>query len=380
MKKPSQAELRTSTKKGSDDCARKIPSRSNRPWLVRDARAWLALVLNESLFLLYQTTVYLHQSRCPSELVQYFSSFLITYMIMNNFIAIAVLLLFWFLVAATSIFSSTDGQPAAGVVCSEKEKRALLSFKQGLTTANRLSSWSVHQDCCQWAGVHCDNVTGRVIELRLSAHDSYRLGGKITTPLLKLEFLRYLDLSWNDFHGTSIPSFLGSMRSLRSLNLSNAGFVGAIPHQLGNLSSLRYLNLGLNTLYVDNLSWIARFYSLEYLDMSSVDLHKVTDWLEVVSMLPSLSQLHLSNCLLDKMITPLGFVNFTSLQVLDFSFNLFDSKIPNWLFNLSTSLLSLGLSYNSLHGHIPDEIGQLKHLEYLRLSGNSFSGPILVAI
>ncbi|XP_059643299.1 receptor-like protein EIX2 [Cornus florida] len=332
-------------------------------------------------------------------------------MIMNNFIAIAVLLLLWFLLAATSNLSLSDGQ--LGVICSENEKRALLSFKQGLTDpANRLSSWSVHQDCCQWTGVRCDNVTGRVIELHLrnpydtnnyESYKMYKLGGKITSSLLELEFLRYLDLSWNDFEGMSIPSFLGSMRSLRSLNLSTALFEGSIPHQLGNLSSLLYLNLGENRLYVDNLGWIARLYSLEYLDMSSVDLHKATDWLQVVSMLPSLSELHFANCRLDKMIPPLGCVNFTSLEVLEFSENFFSCKIPNWLFNLS-SLLSLDLSFNFLHGHIPssirnlrtlknlylqdsnitgqipDDIGQLKHLEYLFLYMNSLSGPIPVSI
>ncbi|XP_059658645.1 receptor-like protein EIX2 [Cornus florida] len=304
-------------------------------------------------------------------------------MIMNNFIAtFGVLLLFWFLLAATSIFSSTDGQPPTGFICSEKEKRALLSFKQGLTDpTNWLSSWSTHQDCCQWTGVRCHNVTGRVIKLHLSPYDpdiehSSELRGNITTLLLELKFLRSLDLSWNNFGGATIPSFLGSITSLRFLNLSSANFEGAIPHQLGNLSSLCDLNLGRNTLYVDNLSWITRLHSLEYLDMSYVDLHKATDWLQVVSMLPSLSQLHLSNCQLDKMIPPLGHVNSTSLQVLDLFENRLNCKMPNWLFNLSSSLHFLDLTINSLYGHVPDEIGQSKYLEYLSLSLNSLSGTI----
>ncbi|XP_059639582.1 receptor-like protein EIX2 [Cornus florida] len=332
-------------------------------------------------------------------------------MTMNNFIAtFAVLLLFWFLLADTSIFSSSDGQPRTSILCSEKEKRALLSFKHGLTDpANRLSLWSGHQNCCQWTGVHCDNVTGRVIELHLrnpydivsyDSYEMYKLGGKITPALLELEFLRYLDLSWNDFAGASIPSFLGSMKCLRYLDLSTAVFGGAVPHQLGNLSSLRYLNLGGNGLYLENLSWIAHLYSLEYLDMSSIDLHKATDWLQALSMLPSLSELHLSLCRLDKMTPPQSYVNFTSLEVLDFSANRFNCKIPNRLFNLSNSLVSIDLSFNYLYGHIPssilnlhmlkslylqdnhlsgkipNNIGQLKHLKYILLYMNSLSGPI----
>uniref|UniRef100_A0A2N9I692 Leucine-rich repeat-containing N-terminal plant-type domain-containing protein n=1 Tax=Fagus sylvatica TaxID=28930 RepID=A0A2N9I692_FAGSY len=58
--------------------------------------------------------------------------------------------------------------------------------------------------------------------------------------------LRYLDLSGNDFNRAGIPSFLGSMGSLRHLDLRWANFSGLIPHQLGNLSGLRYLDLSGN--------------------------------------------------------------------------------------------------------------------------------------
>ena len=126
------------------------------------------------------------------------------------------------------------------LVCNETEKRALLSFKHALfDPAHRLSSWSTHEDCCGWNGVYCHNVTGRVIKLDLMNPDIYNyslegkvtrayrynfslevkvsrayrynfsLGGKVSPALLQLEFLNYLDLSWNDFGGTPIPSFLG---------------------------------------------------------------------------------------------------------------------------------------------------------------------------
>uniref|UniRef100_A0A5B6ZVI5 Putative LRR receptor-like serine/threonine-protein kinase GSO2 n=1 Tax=Davidia involucrata TaxID=16924 RepID=A0A5B6ZVI5_DAVIN len=275
-------------------------------------------------------------------------------MIMGNSIARVVLLLLWFLYAATFKFSSLCNGDT-NVICSEKEKRALLSFKQGLTDPNtNLLSWSPRQeDCCRWNGVRCSNATGRVIELHLR---DFNLGGKIPPSLIELEFLTYLDLRWNDFEGP-------------------------IPHQLGNISSLRYLDLGGNQyqLYVDSLSWIARLYSLEYLDMNGVHLHKAADhWFQAVSMLPSLSELHLSECRLDKMMIPPppGFVNFTSLAVLDLSANPFGCEIPSWLFNLTSNLSFLDLSEDHLTGQIPDWIGQMKHLEYLSLDINSLYGPI----
>ncbi|KAJ9705702.1 hypothetical protein PVL29_003670 [Vitis rotundifolia] len=274
------------------------------------------------------------------------------------------------------------------LVCNGKEKHALLRFKKALSDpGNRLSSWSVNQDCCRWEAVRCNNVTGRVVELHLSNpydrddYEFYRLGGAISPALLELEYLSYLNLSWNDFGGSPIPSFLGSMGSLRYLDLSFAVFGGLVPHQFGNLSTLRHLDLGGNYgLYVENLGWISHLAFLKYLGMNWVDLHREVHWLESVSMFPSLSELDLSGCELDSnMTSSLGYANFTSLTFLDLSDNNFNQEIPNWLFNLS-SLVSLSLLDNQLKGQISESLGQLKYLEYLEVSLNSFHGPIPTSI
>ncbi|KAF2316418.1 hypothetical protein GH714_041759 [Hevea brasiliensis] len=123
--------------------------------------------------------------------------------------------------------------------------------------------------------------------------------GKISQSLLNLKHLKCLDLSNNNFEGIHIPKFLGSMKSLRYLNFSGAGFGGMIPHQLGNLSNLQYLNLegdGYYEIYVENLDWLSSLSSLEFLDLSSVNLSKALDWLDAMNKLPSLVELHLSYC------------------------------------------------------------------------------------
>ena len=148
------------------------------------------------------------------------------------------------------------------VRCIESERHALLNFRQDLLDpSNRLASWASDVDCCHWVGVVCHNRTGHVLQLHLrtifptttddaqwdaqyEAYERSVFGGKINHSLLDLKHLIYLDLSFNDFNYTPIPKFLGSMGSLRYLNLSHAGFGGLIPHQLGNLSNLHYLDLG----------------------------------------------------------------------------------------------------------------------------------------
>ena len=90
----------------------------------------------------------------------------------------------------------------------------------------------------------------------------------------------------------------------------------------------------------------------------------------------SLSKLALYDCKLDNMSPSLKYVNFTSLTSLAVLSNHFIHEIPNWLCNLSASLLHLNLWGNQLTGQIPECLGQSKRLEFLSLAFNSFDGPI----
>ncbi|CAM0947867.1 unnamed protein product [Alopecurus aequalis] len=267
--------------------------------------------------------------------------------------------------------------------CIAGERFALLVFKEGLLDhGNLLSSWK-GDDCCRWKGVYCGNKTGHVVKLDLrspycaSDEDCSMevLSGNISSSLLGLQHLRYLDLSSNDFSSIQIPEFLGSLHKLRYLDLSGANFIGMIPPHLGNLSNLQYLNLETDS-YSTDIRWLSRLTSLEHLDMSSVNLSTIVHWLPVVNMLRTLKVLCLSECWLRNSPDSLQLSNLTSLETLDLSGNYFLKRsTPNWFWDL-TSLKYLDISGNLFYGPFPDEIGNMTSIVELQLSQNNLVGMI----
>ncbi|XP_028775903.1 receptor-like protein EIX1 [Neltuma alba] len=285
----------------------------------------------------------------------------------------------------------------------------------------RLATWSDdNTNCCNWSSVSCNHVTGHILELHLSTSITYshwgygvlgrsRFGGEIHHSILQLKELSQLDLSNNYFGGMQFPSFLCSMKSLTYLNLSYAGFSRSIPHQIGNLSGLLHLGLGGNSftgkiphqignlsnllsldlsggnqydkdgisMCEENLQWISSLSSLQYIQLSLVDLSYSFDWLPVLQSLPFLTKLHLKECALHHNFHPAIAINFSSLTILDLSssFDFGSPSIPKWIFQLK-NLVSLKLSYNNLQGLIPNGIHNFTLIEDLDLSGNLFSSYI----
>ncbi|GKA13584.1 receptor-like protein EIX2 [Tanacetum coccineum] len=259
-----------------------------------------------------------------------------------------------------------------------------------------------------WEGIACNNSTGHVHHIHLPALNGncrkdyrndkeyreaikQRLRGSLSSSLLHLKQLRHLDLSCNDFGKIQVPEFIASLGNLRVrlvtgkyLNLSSSNFSGIIPPQIGNLSNLHVLCLG--SFYkpyeftsMMNMNWLKSLRMLHHLDMSGVVLRKATDWLQVINTLPSLVQLHLSNCYLLDINRQLPSLNITSLSLLDLSENYFNSLVPRWIFSI-TSLVSLDLSACNFHGIHPNSVGfhNLTSLKFLHVRDNDFMNSSLV--
>uniref|UniRef100_A0A7N2MTJ2 Leucine-rich repeat-containing N-terminal plant-type domain-containing protein n=2 Tax=Quercus lobata TaxID=97700 RepID=A0A7N2MTJ2_QUELO len=271
----------------------------------------------------------------------------------------------------------------ANLGCKEHERRALIKIKEDLIDDyDHLSSWSTKEgkeDCCKWRGVHCNNQTGHVSHLNLSISDVEPLRGKLSPLLSELQYLTFLDVSYNDFNHTQIPKSIASLSNLRHLDFYHANFGRNIPFQLGNLSSLQHLDLGRNNFNEpENLEWLRPLSSLSFLCMSSVNLSKVNNWLHVVNQLPYLTVLLLHACSLPN-IFPIPHVNSsTSLDVLNLSYNnlTLSSSALEWLFNSNITVVKLYLFDNQFQGLIPDAFSKIHSLELVDLDGNEFEGGI----
>ncbi|GAV73584.1 LOW QUALITY PROTEIN: LRR_1 domain-containing protein/LRRNT_2 domain-containing protein/LRR_8 domain-containing protein, partial [Cephalotus follicularis] len=274
--------------------------------------------------------------------------------------------------------------------CLSDQQRLLLQLRSNLSFNSSLSvklvQWNPGRDCCQWSGVHCDEG-GRVIGLNLS-NETISGGFNDSSSLFSLQYLQRLNLAYNRFKNSQIPSRFDMLANLSYLNLSNAGFAGQIPIEISNLT--RLVTLDLSTLYFagpalrlanpDLMMLVENLSELRELLLDGVNISVRGDqWGQVLaSSLPNLQVLSMSNCHLSGPIDA-SLANIQSLSVIRLTDNNLSAAVPEILANFS-NLTSLRLSntgfYTNLQGELPVTVSNLGWLSRIELVQCNFNGSI----
>lgn len=271
------------------------------------------------------------------------------------------------------------------------ETEALLQFKGQLKDPlNFLGSWKTSDSPCQFAGITCDVVSGRVTKISL---ENMSLSGVISPSVSVLESLTVFSLPTNNISG-KLPDELRNCSNLQALNLTGNDIIGGIP-DLSGLRRLKILDLSINYFSGSFPSWVGKLTGLVALGLGENDFDE-GEIPESIGNLKNLTWLYLRSANLKGEI-PESVFGLQALETLDISSNkisglfpksigklkklrkieLYDNnltgEIPIELANL-TFLREFDVSANGMYGKLPEEIGNLENLVVFQLYKNNFSG------
>ncbi|KAI3410760.1 uncharacterized protein J3R85_018460 [Psidium guajava] len=291
----------------------------------------------------------------------------------------SIILWLFLAISTISIFSDGAGASSASAQCLGVDQISLLldlrnSLVFDASQSSKLVQWD--RSANSWSGVTCEY--GLIVGLDLS-EESISGGIDRSSSLFKLEFLRSLNLAFNNFNYSAIPSELANLSRLVHLNLSSAGFAEKIPAGLSRLTKLRTLDLS-SSYYMEgdslklerpNLrSLIGDLGELRelYLDMVNVSAEG-SEWCDTLSSsVPKLEVLSMSYCSLYGPIDA-SLMSLANLSVIQLDGNNLSTTVATFLAKFS-SLKKLSLRDCDLWGEFPREFFQVLTLQTLDLSGN----------
>lgn len=247
-------------------------------------------------------------------------------------------------------------------------------------------------DYCSWPRIACGLNNSTVEKLDLS-HLS--LQGNLTL-ISELNSLKWLDLSYNSFHGSIPPAFgnlsvlefldlsynkfgslipleLGRLRNLRSLNLSNNFLIGTIPEELKGLDKLQDFQIYTNMLNGTIPVWVGNLTKLIVFTAYENELNG-----EIPDNLGSVSELELLNLHSNQLegSIPISIFAMGKLQVLVLTQNNLSGNLPESVGNCK-GLSSVRIGNNKFIGNVPKEIGNVSSLTYFEADNNNLSGEIV---
>lgn len=228
------------------------------------------------------------------------------------------------------------------------EGAALLSFRRSITVdvEQALSNWNASdQTPCSWNGITCRN--GSVVSISIPRK---KLSGTLPADLGSLSSLRHINLRNNRLQGALPAGLLAGARGLQSLVLYGNSITGPLPAEIGNLSYLQILDVSHNSMNGSVPPGLLECRRLRSLDLSSNNFTGSF---------------------------PPGFgSSFFQLEKLNLSSNGFNGSVPGGIGNLSGLQSTLDLSHNRFSGTIPASLGDLPEKVYIDLTYNNLSGPI----
>ncbi|PQQ21779.1 receptor-like protein 12 [Prunus yedoensis var. nudiflora] len=265
---------------------------------------------------------------------------------------------------------------------SDDQQSLLLQLKNSLkfesAKSKKLVQWENGSEYCSWEGVSCKD--GCVSHLDLSS-ESISGGLDNSSALFDLQHIENLNLAYNNFNNTQIPSKFDKLTNLSYLNLSNAGFVGQIPIEIAHLTRLVTLDLstffnflGTPSLQLENpnlnvlLGNLSELVEL-HLDGVNISAHGA-QWCQAISSsLPKLRVLSLSTSNISGPFDS-SLLKLHSLSVIRIENNNLSTQVPEFFSNFR-NLTSLRLSGSGLYGTFPEKIFRVPTLQTIDLSGNS---------
>ncbi|KAL2337395.1 hypothetical protein Fmac_011841 [Flemingia macrophylla] len=264
--------------------------------------------------------------------------------------------------------------------CLAHQQSLLLQLRNNLifnpTKSRKLIHWNQSDDCCEWNGVACNK--GHVVALDLS-HESISGGIGNLSILFKLQYLKSVNLAYNEFH-YGIPPEFHKLKNLRYLNLSNSGFEGQIPIEISYLTKIVTLDLSSCSSTITsqhalklerpNIAMLVQnFIDIKELHLNCIAISaRGNVWSHALSSLTNLQVLSLSSCKLSGPFDP-SLAQIQSLTILKLDQNNLSSSVPRSLGRLS-NLTTLQLSGCGLSGVFPNNIFQIPSLQVLDVSDN----------